>query len=132
MFLEAFRRRRGAKVDDAFPWTVPALRGLRELRFTSPVTFLMGENGCGKSTLLEAIAVATEADAMLHDDNASRRGLGAHITRSSRDVLVRKYGADPHARSTARRSSGSSARNCCRAASTCSTSPRRRSRRRGC
>jgi predicted ATPase len=101
MFLEAFRRRRGAKVDDAFPWTVPALRGLRELRFTSPVTFLMGENGCGKSTLLEAIAVATEADAMLHDDNASpfRRGLGAHITRSSRDVLVRKYGADPHARS---------------------------------
>jgi predicted ATPase len=162
MFLEAFRRRRGAKVDDAFPWTVPALRGLRELRFTSPVTFLMGENGCGKSTLLEAIAVAvdagaagaegvdvdetlsgsrrlaaafetvergrprmrtffraedafgftkriageikeieTEADAMLQGEGAGlfRRGLGAHITRTASEVLVRKYGADPHARS---------------------------------
>jgi predicted ATPase len=63
MFLEAFRRRRGARVDDAYPWTVPALRNLREVRFAAPVTFLMGENGCGKSTLLEALAVAVQADA---------------------------------------------------------------------
>ncbi|MDQ6941506.1 MAG: AAA family ATPase [Candidatus Eremiobacteraeota bacterium] len=63
MFVTAFRRRRGAKTDDAFPWTVPALRALKELRFDAPVTFLMGENGCGKSTLLEALAVATEAAA---------------------------------------------------------------------
>jgi len=63
MFLEAIRRRRGARVDDDFPWTVPALRSLRELCFTAPVTFLMGENGCGKSTLLEALAVAVEARA---------------------------------------------------------------------
>ena len=63
MFLEAFRRRREARVDDAFPWTVPALRNLREVRFTALVTFLMGENGCGKSTLLEALAAAVQADA---------------------------------------------------------------------
>ncbi len=63
LFVTAFRRRRGAKTDDAFPWTVPALRALRELRFDAPVTFLMGENGCGKSTLLEALAVATDAAA---------------------------------------------------------------------
>ena len=63
MFVTAFRRRRGAKTDEAFPWTVPALRALRELRFDAPVTFLMGENGCGKSTLLEALAVATDAAA---------------------------------------------------------------------
>jgi predicted ATPase len=162
MFLEAFRRRRGARTDDAFPWTVPALRALHEVRFTAPVTFLMGENGCGKSTLLEALAVALEAraagsqdvdadetlagsrklaaafetvergrprervffraedsfgftkrvdremkeidadaDAMLHDAKASefRRRLSANITRSSRNVLARKYGDDPHARS---------------------------------
>jgi len=61
VFVTAFRRRRGANIDDAFPWTVPALRALKELRFDDPVTFLMGENGCGKSTLLEALAVATEA-----------------------------------------------------------------------
>lgn len=30
----------------------------KELSFSSPVTFLVGENGTGKSTLLEAIAVA--------------------------------------------------------------------------
>lgn len=162
MFLEAIRRRRRAPIDDAFPWTVPALRALRELRFTAPVTFLMGENGCGKSTLLEALAAATEAraagaeevaadatlagsrrlaeafevvergrprvtlffraedafgftkrieremkeidaeaDAMLADEKASpfRRRIGANITRSTRAVLARKYGDDPHARS---------------------------------
>ena len=68
MFVTAFRRRRGAKTDGAFPWTVPALRALRELRFDAPVTFLMGENGCGKSTLLEALAVAAEATAAGAED----------------------------------------------------------------
>lgn len=37
---------------------IPAIRHLEELRFSSPVTFFVGENGSGKSTLLEAIAVA--------------------------------------------------------------------------
>ena len=68
VFVTAFRRKRGAKTDDAFPWTVPALRALDELRFDAPVTFLMGENGCGKSTLLEALAVATEAAAAGAED----------------------------------------------------------------
>jgi len=34
------------------------LKNEREIEFTSPVTFLVGENGAGKSTLIEAIAVA--------------------------------------------------------------------------
>ena len=38
---------------------VKNLQKLKELRFTSNVTFLVGENGTGKSTLLEAIAVST-------------------------------------------------------------------------
>ena len=39
---------------------IPAIRYLAEsgLSFSSPVTFLIGENGSGKSTILEAIAVA--------------------------------------------------------------------------
>ena len=37
---------------------VKNLRKIKELRFTSNVTFLVGENGTGKSTLLEAIAVS--------------------------------------------------------------------------
>ena len=44
-----------------FPWTVPAIRSLRELEFTTPVTILVGENGSGKSTLLEALAIAARA-----------------------------------------------------------------------
>src|SRR5919199_2155371 len=41
-----------------FPFTVPAVRALREVAFPSPVTFFVGENGSGKSTLLELIAAA--------------------------------------------------------------------------
>ncbi|HET6764546.1 MAG TPA: AAA family ATPase [Longimicrobiaceae bacterium] len=43
---------------DAYPFCLPAIRGLDRLEFRAPVTFLVGENGAGKSTLLEAIAVA--------------------------------------------------------------------------
>lgn len=41
-----------------WPWTVPCVRQLLAdgLRFTAPVTFLVGENGSGKSTLVEAPA----------------------------------------------------------------------------
>jgi predicted ATPase len=41
-----------------YPYSVPAIRHLTELRFDAPVTFFVGENGSGKSTLLEGIAVA--------------------------------------------------------------------------
>jgi predicted ATPase len=71
MILRAVRRRRDAEIDDAFPWSVPALRGLTELKFTSPVTFLIGENGTGKSTLLEALAVAAETVAVGAQDVAA-------------------------------------------------------------
>jgi predicted ATPase len=41
-----------------YPFSIPAIRNLRELSLPGPVTFLVGENGTGKSTLLEAVAVA--------------------------------------------------------------------------
>ncbi|MEZ4670072.1 MAG: AAA family ATPase [Anaerolineae bacterium] len=41
-----------------FPFTVPVIKSLPDIRFTTPVTFLVGENGSGKSTFLEAIANA--------------------------------------------------------------------------
>jgi predicted ATPase len=42
----------------AWPWSVPCVQQLLEegLRFTAPVTFLVGENGSGKSTLVEGLA----------------------------------------------------------------------------
>jgi predicted ATPase len=41
-----------------YPFSIPAIRNLRELSLPEPVTFLVGENGTGKSTLLEAVAMA--------------------------------------------------------------------------
>lgn len=39
-----------------YPFSLPIFRQTKELTFTRPVTFLVGENGTGKSTLLEALA----------------------------------------------------------------------------
>jgi predicted ATPase len=41
---------------DHYPFNVEVLRQTRQLTFTRPVTFFVGENGSGKSTLLEALA----------------------------------------------------------------------------
>jgi predicted ATPase len=41
-----------------YPFNLPSLKTMDELRFHPKVTFLIGENGMGKSTLLEAVAVA--------------------------------------------------------------------------
>jgi predicted ATPase len=62
VFLSALRRRPDAVLDRGrFPWTLPLVRDLEALAFTTPVTFLVGENGCGKSTLLEGIAAGMDA-----------------------------------------------------------------------
>ena len=57
--LNAIQRRAG-RGDDAFPFTVAAIRTLEQLDVRTPVTFFVGENGSGKSTLLEAIAAAAK------------------------------------------------------------------------
>jgi len=43
--------------DDEYPFSIPALRNLKELVFRKDVTFITGENGTGKSTLIEALAI---------------------------------------------------------------------------
>jgi predicted ATPase len=59
IFIQAVARKPtlGAAPLD-YPYSVPAIRHLTELKFAAPVTFFVGENGSGKSTLLEGIAVA--------------------------------------------------------------------------
>lgn len=63
MFLDRVTRRPG-HVGEGFPWTVPLVAGLKDLRFTTSVTFLVGENGSGKSTLLEGLAWGMDATAV--------------------------------------------------------------------
>ncbi|MDO5104179.1 MAG: AAA family ATPase [Lautropia sp.] len=41
-----------------YPFNIPAVRDIDQIRFHPNVTFLVGENGSGKSTVLEAIAMA--------------------------------------------------------------------------
>ncbi|MBY0242198.1 MAG: AAA family ATPase, partial [Burkholderiaceae bacterium] len=43
---------------DSYPFSLPVIRNLDQLKFHPKVTFIIGENGSGKSTLLEAVAVA--------------------------------------------------------------------------
>ena len=44
--------------EDSYLRGIEALKGVKSIDFTQPVTFFAGENGSGKSTLLEAVAVA--------------------------------------------------------------------------
>jgi predicted ATPase len=48
------------KVDkrDEYPFSLPAISHVSEIKFHPKVTFLVGENGSGKSTLIEALAIA--------------------------------------------------------------------------
>jgi predicted ATPase len=41
-----------------FPFDVPAIAAVEDLRLDAPITLLAGDNGSGKSTLIEAIAEA--------------------------------------------------------------------------
>lgn len=43
---------------DKYPFNIKIIKNFKELTFTSPVTFIIGENGVGKSTFIEALAVA--------------------------------------------------------------------------
>jgi predicted ATPase len=81
---------------DSYPYSIPAIRSLDELRIDPRVTFFAGENGSGKSTLVEAVAVALGFNAeggtrnMTVATRASHSSLHEHLrlvrgTRSPRD-----------------------------------------------
>jgi len=57
---------------DGFPFDVPAVAAVEDLRLDAPVTLLAGDNGTGKSTLVEAVAEAIGFDA--HGGELERSG----------------------------------------------------------
>ena len=59
--LRAVSLELGEEPQDAFPFSIPALRELGTLDLARPVPFLVGENGSGKSTFIEALAWAIQA-----------------------------------------------------------------------
>jgi predicted ATPase len=62
-------------LEDRFPFNVPVIQALPAIEFSSPVTFLVGENGSGKSTFLEAIASAAGSIAVGSSDLDSDKSL---------------------------------------------------------
>ncbi len=73
------------EADEPYPFSVPAVRGLRTLDLSAPVTFFVGENGSGKSTLLEGIASSARlqtlgsAEADVDPSLAGPRRLGSRL-----------------------------------------------------
>ena len=75
LFLREVARKGGEA--DRFPFSVPVIRTLDRLAFSTPVTYFVGENGSGKSTLLEGIAAAARLPAVGSADLAGDASLGA-------------------------------------------------------
>ncbi|MDP6112617.1 MAG: AAA family ATPase, partial [Planctomycetota bacterium] len=59
--LQSIRLKNPDSLPEHYPFSLPIIRDMDEIHFSSPVTFFVGENGSGKSTLLEGIAVAVNA-----------------------------------------------------------------------
>jgi predicted ATPase len=74
---------------DEYPFSIPAIGALREIRFEQPVTFFIGENGSGKSTLLEAIAVRWGLNAEGGSRNFSFSTRASHSSLKDHLRLVR-------------------------------------------
>jgi len=95
MHLKSIGRRGGEDAD--FPFTVPAIRSLDQLRLDSTVTFFVGENGSGKSTLLEGIAAAARlpaigsADVPRDETLAAQRRLGKALRLSWHKKATRGF-----------------------------------------
>lgn len=56
IYIRKIRNKHTPQEDDVYPFSLPVIKRLRELEFSTSVTYIVGENGSGKSTILEAIA----------------------------------------------------------------------------
>lgn len=65
----------------SYPFNIPAVMQLEQIRFHADVTFFVGENGAGKSTVLEAIALA-----LGYSPEGGTRNVQLETTRSVSDL----------------------------------------------
>ena len=74
--LRSINIKPAARELDGFPFALPVVRKFKEIKFRSPVTFLVGENGSGKSTVLEALAAGVGSVVVGGEDVRADKTLG--------------------------------------------------------
>jgi predicted ATPase len=79
-------KRDGVPDFERYPFSIPAIGALTELKLDARVTFFAGENGSGKSTLVEAIAVAAGFNA---EGGSSNFRLSTRASHSQLHEVVR-------------------------------------------
>lgn len=57
IFISRIRNEKPLNERNSYPYNIPSIANLTELKFRKSVSFIIGENGSGKSTLVEAIAI---------------------------------------------------------------------------
>lgn len=84
IFLDSIKIRPTSSKD--YPTNLQIVKNLKELKFTTPITYFIGDNGSGKSTILESIALAIHATSIgseqLHFDPTLKK-----IKKFSENVL---------------------------------------------
>lgn len=80
LHLRSIELKPAAQELGAFPFNLPVIKTFPPLQFTTPVTFLVGENGSGKSTFLEAVAAGVGSPA-IGDESVARDGTLVHARR---------------------------------------------------
>ena len=66
-----------------YPFNIPSIKNLDEIKFNKPVTFFIGENGVGKSTFIEAIAVALKLNPEGGTQNFNFKTMDSHSNLSN-------------------------------------------------
>lgn len=90
VFLHSIKLLSGTYSQEQYPFSLPIVQNLKELEFTSPITFFVGENGSGKSTLLEAIATGMSCVAIGSTDIQHDETLAPAQTLAKKLTFVRR------------------------------------------
>lgn len=74
-----------------FPFNIDAVKFAKNIEFTTPVTFIIGDNGTGKSTLLEALAYRLQ---LPHMDGSNYAKIGFEAAKSLLSYLKLEWHID--------------------------------------
>lgn len=84
LFIDGVKYDKEKVIDkNIYPFNIPSIKNLDEIKFNKPVTFFIGENGVGKSTFIEAIAVALKLNPEGGTQNFNFKTMDSHSNLSN-------------------------------------------------